>query len=134
DDPESQIATIQIDDYFPGGWNGYDSNVSDHLPVGFGFDPSTSTLSDGLASAQSVGFNLYPNPTRGQVNIKTNSEKALLNVVVFDQMGRIVEQFGNQNSSQILSLELGHLPLGVYSLSLTAADGKTSTKKLVLSR
>ncbi|HKK40262.1 MAG TPA: T9SS type A sorting domain-containing protein [Cryomorphaceae bacterium] len=134
DDPESQIATIQIDDYFPGGWNGYDSNVSDHLPVGFGFDPSTSTLSDGLASAQSVGFNLYPNPTRGQVNIKTNSEKALLNVVVFDQMGRIVEQFGNQNSSQILSLDLGHLPLGVYSLSLTAADGKTSTKKLVLSR
>lgn len=134
EDTDSQIATIQIDEFFPGGWNGYDSNVSDHLPVAFGFDPAASTLSDGLTSTQSRSFKLYPNPASGLVNIRTNVESAIRDVVIFDQTGRVVGQFGDRNSTEILSLDLGHLHLGVYSLSLTTDDGKTATQRLVISR
>lgn len=32
--PVSEVRTIQIDDYMEAGWQEYDDNVSDHLPVG----------------------------------------------------------------------------------------------------
>ena len=31
---ESQISTLQIDDYFIGGFNNYDALITDHMPVG----------------------------------------------------------------------------------------------------
>lgn len=32
--PDSKVATLQIDNYLDSGWYEYNSNVSDHLPVG----------------------------------------------------------------------------------------------------
>jgi endonuclease/exonuclease/phosphatase family metal-dependent hydrolase len=36
--PGSIILTIQIDDYLQGGWNTYDTYISDHLPVAIRLD------------------------------------------------------------------------------------------------
>jgi endonuclease/exonuclease/phosphatase family metal-dependent hydrolase len=133
DDPESQIATIQIDDYFPGGFNGYDSNVSDHLPVGFGFDPSTSTLSDGLNNSAANIFSVYPNPSQGLVQVNANGSSSIQTIRVFDQVGRMVLAIANQVNSQNSSFDLSQLPSGIYSISLTTTSGDTAVKKLVLS-
>jgi endonuclease/exonuclease/phosphatase family metal-dependent hydrolase len=133
EDPESQIATIQIDDFFPGGFNGYDSNVSDHLPVGFGFDPATTTLSDGINTADAGSFDVFPNPSKGAVQINTKGRSPIETIRVFDQMGRMVfvETFQGNNSNSFF--DLSHLPSGMYSISLATVDGERATKKLVLS-
>ncbi|MCZ4408487.1 T9SS type A sorting domain-containing protein [Cryomorphaceae bacterium 1068] len=134
EDPESQITTIQIDDLFPGGFNGYDSNVSDHLPVGFGFDPSTTTLSDGLNNSDANIFSVYPNPSKGLVQVSSKGSSPIEAIRVFDQMGRMVFANTNQGSAKNSSFDLSQLPAGIYSISLTTASGDTATKKLVLSR
>ncbi len=133
EDPESQIATIQIDDFFPGGFNGYDTHVSDHLPVGFGFDPATSTLSDGINTTDAGSFVVFPNPSKGAVQIKTKGRSPIEAIHVIDQMGRVVFANAYEGSAENRLIDLSNLPSGIYSISITTVDGDRATKKLVLS-
>ncbi|MFT6998202.1 MAG: endonuclease/exonuclease/phosphatase family metal-dependent hydrolase [Cryomorphaceae bacterium] len=135
DDEESQIATIQIDDVFPGGFNGYDNNVSDHLPVAFGFNPDNLTpLSDGSNVFKSNDFKIFPNPSAGVFQVALSPKFELDQIVVFDQMGRTVEQFNFGSSSNSISINLEKLPMGIYSVQLTTQGSKTATIKLVIAR
>ncbi|MGB6035705.1 MAG: endonuclease/exonuclease/phosphatase family protein [Cryomorphaceae bacterium] len=133
EDPESQIATIQIDDFFPGGFNGYDTNVSDHLPVGFGFDPATTILSDGVNTTGAERFVVFPNPSKGVVQIKTRESLPIEAIRVFDHTGRLVFMETSSGNTENGSFDLSHLPSGMYSIHLNTIDGDRSTKKLVLS-
>lgn len=135
DDEETQITTIQIDDYFPGGFNGYDNNVSDHLPVGFGFNPENlSSLSNAEISSEANHFKIFPNPSNGTLRINSASNVGLSTVEVFDQVGRKIKQFNFGSGSNFVSLNLHDLPVGMYSLKLLAADGQTTVVKLVIAR
>ena len=133
EDPESQIATIQIDDFFPGGFNGYDSNVSDHLPVGFGFDPAATTLSADLNKSDARSFDVFPNPSKGAVQVKAKVASPIETIRVFDQMGRLVFVETFTVDTENYFFDLSHLPSGLYSINLNTVKGIGVTKKLVLS-
>jgi len=133
EDPESQIATIQIDDFFPGGFNGYDSNVSDHLPVGFGFDPAATTLSADINKSDARSFDVFPNPSKGAVQVKAKVASPIETIRVFDQMGRLVFVETFTVDTENYFFDLSHLPSGLYSINLNTVKGIGVTKKLVLS-
>lgn len=74
------------------------------------------------------GFNLlevYPNPSRGVVNIQ--SEYELIQVQVLDVLGKeVLMENGN-----VQYLALGHLKPGSYLIKMTRKDGKTATRSII---
>ncbi len=68
-------------------------------------------------------FNLYPNPTNGQLNILSDTKIEKLEI--FDINGRILREFNNSSSIVISELENGIYWLKVYS------EGKNEVKKII---
>ena len=73
-------------------------------------------------------FNIFPNPAH---NIVTITGENLKNISLADNSGRTVltKDAGNNKSIEI---EVGHLPKGVYLLSVTTTSGYTQSEKLVV--
>ena len=72
-------------------------------------------------------FIIFPNPVNEQLTID-NGELTIESVKIYDIMGRIVfnSQFSTLNSQ--LKIDVSHLPVGVYFMRITTANG-TVTKK-----
>lgn len=119
---DSQVATIQVDDFFPGGFAGYDTNVSDHLPVGFKFNTST------VLSARERRFAydpyLYPNPTSGLIRFSGDFNPT--EVQIYDAQGRFIE-----SSSPI---DLSRLENGIYTIILSSKEGASFSQRIIVSR
>ncbi len=84
----------------------------------------TSTV--GVDENSLLGFNIYPNPAHGKVNIETAIQGEKL-VVVYDILGKQVINTvlaGNE-------LNISALKTGVYTVSVTQNDA-TVTKKLIV--
>lgn len=84
-----------------------------------------TTLSN--ATFESSNFKVYPNPTNtGFVNILTE-EKGLINVSVFDILGKqVVSETLNNNK-----LDVSHLNSGLYILKLSENNNSTTVKLLI---
>lgn len=67
--------------------------------------------------------NIYPNPTHGEVNIKTN--KTIKLSIVTDISGKVLMQ--NKDSKQ----DLSKFPAGMYLLKIEFTDGSTTTEKII---
>ncbi len=77
--------------------------------------------------SDSFGVLVYPNPTSDVLNI--SSQKAKIDSVsIVDAAGRTV--LSNKLSNNSGSIKIGHLPKGVYILTLKL-DGQTVTKKII---
>jgi endonuclease/exonuclease/phosphatase family metal-dependent hydrolase len=131
---ETQIETIQIDDFFPGGFNGYEDFVSDHLPVAIGFNPeSIVPLSSIEALDNGFKVRIYPNPTSGIVNITTKGKERPSELYVSDYLGRKVRRFKGGLIDETVTLDLTDLPNGIYYLNLLDSKGRLKTEKVVVS-
>jgi hypothetical protein len=84
------------------------------------------------SSVQKVNFNstnaitVYPNPTRNLLQItglQTNSE-----INLHDAGGRRVLQ--TRSGQPIMQMQVGHLPAGIYQLSITQSNGERSFHKI----
>ena len=77
---------------------------------------------------------ITPNPTQGEVNIQLNKNFSNVIVYVNDRTGK---QVYNNTSSKFNNnthkLSLGHLPNGVYVVTVKA-DGEQFTKKLIIKK
>lgn len=73
---------------------------------------------------------VYPNPTKGQIFIKANSDVKSLSVQVFDMAGRMVES--KKSNSNDLELNLSNQTKGIYILSITDDSGKKKTAKVIV--
>lgn len=74
-------------------------------------------------SALGSGITIYPNPTNGILNFRTDSD--VQNAVVYDLSGRKISEY---NSSQI---NISSFPKGIYLVKIQTVDGKTTTSKVV---
>lgn len=94
------------------------------MPIGFGEYDFTD------------GFNLFPNPTNGSVNIVTDiANEQVGNVVVFDLSGQEVYRmnqvvFGTNTN---VALDLNNLAAGTYHVQISGSEVYT-VKKLVISK
>jgi hypothetical protein len=88
------------------------------------------------SSVQKVNFNnanaitLYPNPTMNLLQItglQTNSE-----INLHDAGGRRVLQ--TRSGQPIVQLQVGHLPAGIYQLSITQSNGEHSFHKIQIAK
>jgi hypothetical protein len=74
------------------------------------------------------GITVYPNPTTGIVNLR--SDQPIDEAMVFDGQGRIVHR--NSHLGPETSIDMGRLSNGLYTLRAMRADGSLSTIRIVL--
>jgi hypothetical protein len=72
-------------------------------------------------------FNVYPNPTNGQVNIDFGTlNLSNAEISVMDISGKMVERF--RVSNQITQIDLSHIKSGIYFITLMSNDGVITQK------
>ena len=80
-------------------------------------DAACVTSTDDIPSAEV--FQLYPNPTNGQVNLRWNEATALdYNLRVFNVQGQVLQQATVAQGTTTQQLDLSALPAGVYLVQI----------------
>lgn len=115
DDQKTAIAAFDKNTVFAGGFT---------AAAGEGMFKLSALLATSENAAAKQGVSVYPNPTKGQVNLVTKSN--ISTVQVLDMSGKVVKNF-----SKITQLDLSGLQSGVYMLKVIMADGTSSVTKVV---
>nr|MBA3683368.1 T9SS type A sorting domain-containing protein [Bacteroidota bacterium] len=90
------------------------------------------SLCTGIASnANHSVFNIYPNPTNGLLNIKSNSDVNLIEVIDFT--GRIVVSEQTQSLNNLI-LDITSLQNAIYLVRITNAEGNINQSRIVLQK
>lgn len=80
---------------------------------------------------ENVDFEVYPNPSSGEVYINLNEPSQISDIRIFDVQGRLVEQPNSAFSGNPSSLNL-NLPRGIYFLEITTENGGKGRKKIII--
>lgn len=83
-------------------------------------------LSSGKIDKQNIEVNIYPNPSKGMLNIEASD--VIKEVMIYDLMGRPLLQYGPLNAKTSVSL---NQPPGVYLIKVTG-DKLEKVKKLIV--
>ncbi|MFT6150332.1 MAG: exonuclease III [Saprospiraceae bacterium] len=125
------IETIKIENFLQGGFNYYDSNMSDHRPVGLKFDinSNTSATKSQLAKAN---LNIYPNPATNQFSI--TFEKNIKNgfLEIFSVDGRCVKSLILLNNQSLVDVNINDLTNGIYYVKVSSESGEIVGKLMVI--
>ncbi len=95
---------------------------------------TTIPTSSRLAAPESLAsvFKVYPNPTRDRVTVKVDlgDRREILELQVINNLGQIIATH-IVGSYQEISIDVSHLPSGIYLLNLADQDGVSiESKKL----
>lgn len=87
----------------------------------------------GIAEAQTIGMEVYPNPATGTVNVKFEAKGGNYSVVVTDLAGRQVATTAVANATgvQVVALPIDGLSAGNYLVTI-ANNGASYTQNLVV--
>ncbi len=92
----------------------------------------TSTTSTKPIFSSAAGFSVYPNPSDGMFTIEGKGIEGKYSVKVLSLMGNTVySSDGEANGKLSRSLNLHHLPAGIYILNLTG-DNKQLNQRIVI--
>ncbi|MBK9193543.1 MAG: T9SS type A sorting domain-containing protein [Flavobacteriales bacterium] len=111
------------------------SNNQVVIDVDFVCESSNTMVNDAVGvseAANTVGVELYPNPTNGNVNLAFNTAESKVNVDVYNVLGeRIMSRTMNSNGVQ--TIDMSGMNNGLYYFNITVGDNST-TRKVTLNR
>ncbi|MDP2189330.1 MAG: T9SS type A sorting domain-containing protein [Sphingobacteriaceae bacterium] len=87
-----------------------------------------------IAEKTRIQFNIYPNPTQGDVSLTLNLQKAgTVKITVIDMIGRSISEQKESYTvgSHRIDFSLSGQKAGIYFVEVDSPDGKNS-KKLIL--
>ena len=84
----------------------------------------------GISDLQKEGIKLYPNPTKGLLNISYNNPFAQGEIKIIDYTGRVIYTHQMQNTS-INKVDLTNQPSGLYIIVLTIDEKQLSTQFII---
>ena len=110
------------------GWSDWSSPcLIDSIPT-----PPTPPDSVGIATIETADFTLSPNPTAGKLTIQVHNSNFLIqHCYLTDLTGRREEVRFTPDGPNRYSLDLTSRPQATYLLTLTSADGRQHTVKLI---
>lgn len=76
-------------------------------------------------------FSVYPNPSKGFVNIKSDGSMMAVNAALFDLAGKQVSSVDLQ-PSELNMIQTSHLPSGFYVMNITDSSGAVHARKLTV--
>jgi hypothetical protein len=95
----------------------------------FTIPPSISGVKNDISLVKDIS--IYPNPTSGRFTLNFNSDKKITSLKVVDMSGKIIEKHTSLNSN---SLNMSHLPSGMYILRIETDSGDVTTEKLIIEK
>ncbi len=132
-------ASYKYDLYGKMSWHWSSNGSTNSRKLDHWLDPNETGVSyiDGMdytsaltnPNAQNISLQLYPNPTKDEINITLDQSIKIKQIDIFDQAGRKVETHTLSSSTHTLSLN--HLQKGVYTLKITT-DNSILTEQIVL--
>jgi hypothetical protein len=90
--------------------------------------------SQSIAEKTRIQFNIFPNPTQGDVSLTLNLQKAgTVKITVIDMIGRSISEQKESYTvgSHRIDFSLSGQKAGIYFVEVDSPDGKNS-KKLIL--
>jgi hypothetical protein len=84
---------------------------------------SATTLATNEVGAKAKSVSIYPNPTKGEINIKT--DKKIKSSTVVDMAGRSLIKTDAEKA------DLSLLPKGTYLMQVEFTDGTSSSEKII---
>ncbi len=109
-----------------------ETNVSEaRIPNGTGAfaktrpTPNANNNSLGIGEVKTIRLEAHPNPAVDFVEVRW-SEEAFTSYVLLDASGRVIEQGILDRGAQVLRVETGVLPQGLYRLSLDGGRAQAS--------
>jgi hypothetical protein len=77
-------------------------------------------------------FDIYPNPTHGNINIRTTGDFFRFSVRIYNVIGQLVKEMEiHLNGGKTFSIDLSSLPKGQYFLSMMV-ENEIITKKIII--
>lgn len=110
------IAALNASTIFGGGFN-------TSTTTGGVYKLTGSLAVNNIANQKSTQMNIFPNPTKGEVNIKT--DKKIKSTSVIDLSGKVISR-GNSEK-----VNLSSVAKGTYLLQVEFTDGSSKTEKII---
>ncbi|MDB5283576.1 MAG: hypothetical protein JWO06_2651, partial [Bacteroidota bacterium] len=91
---------------------------------------TTQAVATGIEQSEDASLAIFPNPFKNNFAIQMNGDMKDATAQLYDETGRRLHQF-NLPASQNFEVDAAGLSAGLYFLSITTADKKVLTKKLL---
>lgn len=113
--------------------------VKNQAAIYFDFNPPifTNTVTNtiveksvGIADVENSQFEIFPNPTRGNVLIRSMEGEEIQSIHVFDLSGKLVRDVHAHGKTQ-MQMDLRELSTGVYLIEVSSERG-TSVERIVI--
>lgn len=89
---------------------------------------------NGLASEEARQYNIFPNPSHGELTIETKVTSVSHRITLSDIVGRVVLRSTIPKGSAHTSLYIGSLSQGLYTISITTEIGTFYRKSIQINR
>lgn len=128
---ESDIQTLRLDDFFDGGFNEYDANVSDHRPVALKLKTENSTDLVDKRNTEVAMVN-FPNPFNESTTFLFTKTIGETQIEIYNLNGFLVDSFVLEKDQLSINWNASHLPQGIYFARVFSNKGLAGIHKLVL--
>jgi len=126
----SSTSVIKVDEFLPNGWYEYDSNISDHRPVGIKIDPNSS-LSVNNTLVSEIAFSNYPNPFSYTTtfNFGALAENSVIEIV--DCFGAKINSIFIEKGEKSATIDWSENETGIYFAKLISHGITIGITKLI---
>jgi len=127
---DTEVACLKIEQALPGGWNAYDSNISDHRPVAMRFTPNVFV---GVENAVSNNFHFtsYPNPANTGTNFRFEKQQSSGSILIYDTVGKLVKSVIVAPGSDEIYVSFSDLQSGLYFAEIRSEQERLGNIKIV---
>ena len=127
----SSIEVIKLEDYFTNGWSQYDSNVTDHRPVGLKLYIDSSLSIDDV-NTSTIEFKNYPNPFKSETIFTFNASNTIDKIDIYSITGKKVKTLKVNPNQTKISWKVNLASNGIYFAKLISNNKSVATTKLVV--
>jgi len=95
-----------------------------------GIIPYKNIADNSIGESNQVTLSIYPNPLKdsNMLTVRSNSDGQLL---LFNNLGQLLENPIPVTALRNLNLEIGYLPQGLYIFKIVDSEGRSDEKKLI---
>jgi len=127
----SEINVIKIDKFLSGGWYVYETNISDHRPVGIKIQLSLSANTDEMDKPK-ISFSNYPNPFSSTTTFCFDKIIENSIIEIYNSLSEKISTISLTQGQSCITWDAGDNQPGIYIVKLISDSKTTATTKIMI--